>query len=484
MFSNYPRKLIARNQYPSLWILIGISSLFLFLCSSLKHAVYKSNAFDLGIFDQALYLISQGQVPFSSITGYHILADHAAFILYPLSLLYWIHPNVHWLFLVQAIALSLACYPTFRLALLAGLTQSQGMVVSAVCLLYPVVLNVNLFDFHTEVIALPSILWMVFAARSRQIGLFLIALLITLSCKDALSLTVAAMGLWMIFIEDRKKYGFLALVSGVAWFFIAGKLVIPWFYPEEAVSVSRYLAKYSELGETATEIMQNFFIHPQLILSRVFSIATLEYLGLLCFPIGYIFSTRSITPFLHLVPAMPILLMNILVNSGEGSQRNLIYQYSLPILPFIVLTVIACFPEKSFSFFSGRRGRVAILSWAAICFIVFSRLSWFFGPYYDSIDTFRATREAVAKVEDGKSVLTTAEVVPHLTHRLLIETTNADIPPDIKRFDNILLNTRHSWWPNKESFLIDLVDQLSRSDEFRLSYERDGVYLFVHDLKQ
>jgi uncharacterized membrane protein len=498
MLSNYPKKLIARIQYPSLWILIGISSLILFLCSSLKHAVYKSTAFDLGIFDQALYLISQGQIPFSSLTDYHILADHAAFILYPLSLLYWIHANVHWLFIVQAISLSIACYPAFRLALLAGLTQSQGMVVSAVCLLYPVVFNINLFDFHTEVIAIPSILWMVFAARSRQTGLFFIALLITLSCKDALSLTVVAIGLWMILIEDRKKYGFLALISGVTWFFIASKLVIPWFHPEEAAGVSRYLDKYNELGKTPTEIIRNFFVHPQLVLSQIFSIENLQYLGILCLPVIYIFLARSITPFLQLVPAIPTLLMNILANPGEGALRDLIHQYSLPILPFIALTVIACFQEKSFSFLSGRRGRIAIVSWAAMCFIMFSQLSYFFGPYYGSASTFRATRNAVARVEDGKSVLTTAEVVPHLTHRPLIEMivvpngthrrfieiTGTDDSPDIKLFDTILLNTRHPGLFNTEAFSLSLVDELTRRDEYRLSYEQDGVYLFVHDPKQ
>ena len=40
------------------WI-IGVSALILFGCSSLRHELFQSNAFDLGIFDQAVYLISQ-----------------------------------------------------------------------------------------------------------------------------------------------------------------------------------------------------------------------------------------------------------------------------------------------------------------------------------------------------------------------------------------------------------------------------------------
>ena len=481
MLQPYLKKLIASVQYPSLWILISISSLFLFLCSSLKHSVYKSTAFDLGIFDQALYLISQGKAPFSSLTGWHILADHAAFILYPLSLLYWIYPDVHWLLMVQAIALSFACYPAFKLALQAGLTRSQGMVVSTVCLLYPVVFRINLFDFHPEVIALPSILWMVLAARSRHIGAFCIALLITLGCKDALSLTVAAIGLWMIFFETRKKYGFLSFSAGIAWFFIASKVVIPTFYPEEVVSVSRYLDRYSELGGSAQEILQNTFVQPQLMLSRIFSFETFGYLFLLCLPVIYIFLAGNMSPLLQLVPAVPTLIMNILANSDAGVHRDLAYQYSLPIIPFLLLAVIACFQERHFSFFSGRRGRITIITWAVASFLILARPISFFESYNDSIDRLQATEQAVARVRGDGSVLTTAEIVPHLSHRSLIEIAYADRDPNLARFDTVLLDTNRPGWMSNETFSMSLVSQLNYDDEFRLDYEQDGVYLFIRN---
>ena len=97
-----------------------------FLCSSLRHALFQSTAFDLGIFDQAIYLISQNQTPFSSLMGIHILGDHAAVIYYPLAWLYKISPDVHWLLLVQAVALSLGAWRSWSLARLAGLNQEQS----------------------------------------------------------------------------------------------------------------------------------------------------------------------------------------------------------------------------------------------------------------------------------------------------------------------------------------------------------------------
>ena len=138
-------------------MVVGSASL-LFAASSLRHGLLQSNAWDLGIFDQPLFLLSQGLPPISTIIDIHILGDHAAWIFYPLSLLYRIYADVHWLFAVQAIALALGAVPTWHLAQQAGLKNQQATALAGVYLLYPLIFNLNLFDFHPEVIALPLFL--------------------------------------------------------------------------------------------------------------------------------------------------------------------------------------------------------------------------------------------------------------------------------------------------------------------------------------
>ncbi|MEJ1935584.1 DUF2079 domain-containing protein, partial [Nostoc sp. NIES-2111] len=101
--------------YP-VWIICA-SVLILLAASSLRHELFQSTAFDLGIFDQAVYLISQGKEPVTTIQGFHILGDHAAWIFYPLALLYKIYPSVYWLFAVQVIALGIAALPIWYLSL-------------------------------------------------------------------------------------------------------------------------------------------------------------------------------------------------------------------------------------------------------------------------------------------------------------------------------------------------------------------------------
>ncbi len=172
---------------PSLIVIMSISFLIFLISSHARHFLFQSNALDLGWFDQAVYLISQGQTPIVSFSDFHILGDHASFMFYPIALLYKIYPTVSWLFFLQALALSITVIPVYQLSLQAGLKEGQGIMMTLVYLLYPLIFNVNLFDFHPEVIALPCLLWAVYAARENHLLGFCLGVITILICKAVLS---------------------------------------------------------------------------------------------------------------------------------------------------------------------------------------------------------------------------------------------------------------------------------------------------------
>ena len=204
--------MLEKLHFKPLGWMISLSALSLFACSSLRHALFYSTAWDLGIFDQAVFLISSGMPPISSFLGFHILGDHAAWVVYPLALLYKIYPDVHWLLAVQATALALGALPTWYLARQAQLSARQAVTIAAVYLLYPLGFNINLFDFHPEVMALPAILAAVLAARRSETGWFCLSIIFILGCKDALSLTVVAIGL-LLLLEKRRLCGAIAIAA-------------------------------------------------------------------------------------------------------------------------------------------------------------------------------------------------------------------------------------------------------------------------------
>ena len=463
------------------FLMIVVTTIVLFTASSARHALFQSTAFDLAIFDQAIYLISQNQTPFSSLMAINIWGDHAAFIFYPLALLYKIYPDVHWLFLVQAVSLALGAWPSWSLARQAGLNNSISWAIACIYLLYPLVFNVNLFDFHPEVIAVPALLAAILAARLNKTLWFCAAIVLVLICKAVLSLTVAAMGLWLLCFDKKRNCGLIALFLGVGWFLVATQAVIPYFNQgREHAGIGRY----QYLGNSVFEIAINLIMKPNLVLERLFSLETFEYLALLLLPVIWWLSPRHLS---SLISAVPMLAMNIL--SDIPAQRDLIHQYSVPILPFLVVAVIS-----SLAYSNQQKGKTifdrlplpnyplprVIVIWSLIAFLALAKYGYFWTIYLNGLDTLPATKEAISLVETKDSVLTTAQIAPHLAHRPVVKLTQAHAPPaNLAEFDYVLLNLRYPGWMSDREFVKNLVTKLKNTPQFQLKYQRDDIYLFT-----
>lgn len=458
------------QRHNTIGVVISISFLVLFASSILRHELFNSSG-DLAFFDQGVYLISQGKLPISSVLGFHVLSDHAAWILYFLALLYKIYPSVYWLFAIQSGALALGALPTYFLALQAGLKESQAVAMVAVYLLYPVVYNSNLCDFHPDAIAAPALLTAVLAARSRKIAWFGVSVLVVLGCKAVLSLTVAAMGVWLLFFEKRRLYGAIAIISGIAWFLIANNVIIPFFGNESAL-IQRHFYRYSYLGKSFPEMIQIILSNPEVILKNIFSSINLEYLIFLFAPVAWGLNPRYMTP---LIGAIPCLALNLLAD--HPSQKNLVLHYSLPAIPFLILAVITSLATGK----AWLQQKRFIIFWSLACFLALGKFGFFTSRYLHSWDNLQATKEAIALIKTQDSVLTTDVITPHLTHRQLISFNynNSQQSNGLNSFHYILLNVRHPGWAGTSESYQNLVNNLKNQSEFKLKYQRNDVYLFV-----
>jgi uncharacterized membrane protein len=451
---------------------ISIATVILFLCSSLRHWLYHSHALDLGFFDQGLYLISTGQKPIVSLSGFHILADHAAIILYPLSLLYQIYPDVHWLFAVQALSLAIGGLPLYHLAIGSGLDRQKATTIVITYLLYPIILNKVLFDFHPDAIAVPGFLLAVLAARQNRLILYLFAVILILSCKSVLSLTVISMGLWLIFFEHKKVFGAIAIFAGLSWFIISTRLIIPTFLGTDMGGMTAAIAgRYSYLGNSFVEIVSNIFIKPDVIVAKILSLNTIEYLALLILPVLWGLSPKNLSPLLC---AVPTLLINIL--STYPLQRSLTQHYSLPILPFLFIAVISSIAANH----HWLKKRTIILIWAVIVFFLSGKLEYFWTGYFSTLDTHQSTTIAIAKIRDDGALLTTGEIAPHLTHRPVVKLIfNGTESIDLNKFKYLLLDLKHPGWNSSLEVMNKLKTRAKESKLFNLEYQQDEIYLFT-----
>jgi uncharacterized membrane protein len=461
------------------WMVL-VSSLVLFCASSFRHLVYQSTAYDLGYFDQALYLLSQGLPPVVSFWGFHFMGGHADWILYFVAFLYKIQPSVYWLFGLQAVSLSMGAVPVWHLGRRAGLKESQAIAIAFAYLLYPLIFNLNLFDFHPEVMALPLMLVAILMAQTDHIGWFVGCLVLILGCRDALSLTVAAMGLWLLLFEKKRICGAIALFMGSAWFVIVTQVVIPQFRPGGVEAVPRY----GYLGSSIAEILLNLILKPQLVLGGLLTLANLGYLCLLILPLGWGLFVRgrflrehpwqSWRHLFPLVGALPTLAMNLLTT--VETQKDLIHQYSLPAVSFLIMAVIYGVASGTALVLS-RRGIVVC---ACIGFILLSKIGYFWFRYLRAMDTWTATSSAIAQIQPSDKVLTTPWIAPHLTHRLFLRLAILGSEAiDLKQFDSVLLNVRHPGWNSNPELLQGLVARLQKEPQFKLHYQQDDVFLFT-----
>lgn len=450
--------------------LAGISTIILFLASSIRHILFQSAAFDLGYFDQAIYLISQGQPPIVSFWGFHFLGGHADWILYLIAPLYKLYPSVFWLLAIQAIALALGVLPVWQLATQAGVKPKQAVAIAFTYLLYPLVFNINLFDFHPEVMALPALLAVVLAARQNRPTWFALGTFFILGCRDALSLTVAAMGVWLFLVEKKRACGAIALLAGSIWFFVATQIVIPSFRPLGVEAVARYAG----LGDSILEITKNVILQPDLLLNRLLTLPNLEYLCLLLVPVLWGLSLRHLSP---LLAAIPQLAMNLLTDYQP--QKDLTHQYSVPILPFLLLAVIAALAANE-SWIRSRRG---IVLWSLISFLALAKFGYFGDLYLTKLDTWQATQAAIAQIKTTESVLTNPQTAPHLTHRSVVRLISDQFnPATLNNFNYVLLDVRHPGITCSKDCSDRLLSQLQQSQAFQPTYQRDDVYLFTKKL--
>lgn len=84
------------------------------LLVALLRAYALLGGYDLATFSQAAWLITQGQAPFVTIRGLHLLGDHAYPVFYPIAWLTWALPTVPTLLAVQAAALAAGIVPCGR----------------------------------------------------------------------------------------------------------------------------------------------------------------------------------------------------------------------------------------------------------------------------------------------------------------------------------------------------------------------------------
>ena len=103
------------------------------------HDGYGTPGYDMGIFDQGVWLLSRFHAPFVTVMGRNLFGDHTSFILLLAVPLYWVWPHAQTLLVLQTCLLAAAAVPVYLLALRRTTSVLIATALAAAYLLNPAV---------------------------------------------------------------------------------------------------------------------------------------------------------------------------------------------------------------------------------------------------------------------------------------------------------------------------------------------------------
>jgi uncharacterized membrane protein len=403
---------LERSPARALWSAAAVAAALLLCVSLARHRAFASHGFDLGIFTNAMWNLTQGNGYVSSVKGgMNLFADHQSPLFWALAPFFWLAPRPETLLVAQALGLAAGGPALFYLARARfGARHWASAALPWLYWTYLPLRNANTFDFHPEVFMLPLFLW-AFAAfasgRRWAMALGLLALAAALGAKESAPVVAAGIGVaWALTGAPGERpsrwWGLALAAAGVALFFFDLKIVPRFFGGEYA-----YLGPYQRFGGGIGDVLLAPFTQPGYFFSQLINEARLKFLFWTLAPLGFLplFAWRAA------LAALPPYVMLFL---AAGDQRvSTVFHYGIEpaVALFWALPLgLAAFAAR----FGWQRAGLWLLFWGVAAFGVGqatgNRLD---APWPNAA----LARELIACLDERAPLAASDQLIPHLATR-------------------------------------------------------------------
>lgn len=291
------------------------------------HYGIGTSAYDFGLYDQGLWLISRGREPFVTLMGRNLFGDHTSFILVPLVPLYWLGAGTGVLFVVQSLALAGGAWPTWLAARRMGAGEPLALVAVVAYLFHPALSWTAMENFHPDAFLAPLIAVAVWAALSARWWWFAAAVIAILATKEDAALLVIGLGVFVALRIDRRR-GIIAAVIA-AWVMV----LLLWAVMPAINGVpfrNEWRLPFGGWGG----LVSTALTRPHELVAHLVSGERPLYLLQVLVPVGFVALLR---PGIVAIAAAP-LGVNLLSTFWYQSQIE--YHYSVPLVPLVALGAV------------------------------------------------------------------------------------------------------------------------------------------------
>ena len=288
---------------------------------------YGQPGFDMGLYDQGLWLLSRFHAPFVTIMGRDLFGDHAALILLLVVPLYWIYPSVVTLCVLQSIVLALGALPIYLVArrYLGGYVVPS--LLAGAVLLSPALQGGNLEQFHPDCFLVPLVGFAIYAALTWRPWMLVTCAVLCLLVKEDAALLIVPLGIWVWYRRDQR-IGARLVVGSLLAAFVSVQVVMKGFFGVPELHADRI--PFGGLHGLLTQTLRK----PGTVVKYFLGQGRPFYLWQMAIPSGLLFLRA---PEIAAIAAMA-LGANVL--STFGYQHLVQYHYSLAIVPIIAIGTV------------------------------------------------------------------------------------------------------------------------------------------------
>lgn len=394
---------------PTLLTVMVISYVWWFSAKTIDiHRGLGTSSYDIGLYDQGIWLMSRFKSPFVTLMGRNLMGDHASLILIFLVPLYWIVPGCATLLTVQSLFIGAGSIPLFLYARKRLRSDLLALVMAGAWLLHPAVGLTNFENFHPDSALGLFVPLALFAALERKWRLYAVAVGLALLVKEDVVLVLLPLGVWVAARRDIRRglvtIGATLAASLAGMFLLMRSLIgVPtrnaWRIPFDG-----------PIG-----FIRKTFTDPTEVWSYLSSEGRLFYLWQMVIPFGGLFLLQ---PEVALISVL-VLTANIVSNFWY--QFHIGYHYSLVAVPALAFGTVYALGRL------GRRARHALTAVVAVTAISsatlwgnfdFSRNHFYHWPGNHPVAV--DSRELMALIPADARISVFHSLAPHLAHRQFV----------------------------------------------------------------
>ena len=446
-----------------LWLVLAMVALYTWYFTRVTldiHHGLGTAAYDSGLYDQGIWLMSRFEPPFVTLMGRNLMGDHTSFVLVALVPFYWLFPAAGTMFFFQSLAIGAGAIPVYLYARRRLEQEWFGVLFAAVYLLHPAVSWTNMENFHPDAFLGVFVGFAIYGALEEKWRVYWVFVVLSLMVKEDVSLVIVPLGIWVAIYRDRRR-GLLTVVGSIAFMLFAMFVVM-----RSLIGVPTRNGWRIPFGGVRGFI-ETAIRNPTQIADHFRSEGRPWYVWQMSFPLGLQFLRAPSVAMISLL----VLFTNTL--STFWYQFHIQYHYSLVVVPGLLFGTVYALGRVPTAGRWNRHWSIAVVgacsvigayAWAPLPGAVHQPSHWP-GDHPVAI----AARDIVDEVPADASVSAQYRIAAHVTHRV-----------EIYQFPNpfrvVLYGPDISWensrLPNRAERVDYLVLQVNKSAENQRDFDR------------